>query len=82
MSLGIANLKPIVIAGCKITKTGLGIFADGKFSFSDWAAVVSLGSQLLALGRLSIPAILPEVKDLSFDEIQELVAVAIGALKA
>lgn len=69
------NLKKLVGPSAKLATAIGGIMADGQVTLGDMRHVPSLFAALRGFAGLDFAAVLPEVKDLSDAERDELVAV-------
>lgn len=76
---GIDNLKSVLVFGVTVGKTIAEDVADKKFTFTE---IMALLPQLMKIPDLVAQkdAIVAEAKDLTIDEIRELVAVVEGVI--
>lgn len=77
--IGIENLKAEVLAGLKTYKAIVAARADGKIDANDLGLVLGLVPDYLKAIQ-GIPSVIPEFKDLSVAESEELIAFCMAGL--
>ncbi len=79
---GIANLKLCAVSGIKLVKCGIEVLKDGKVGLGDLGVVFSTLKDLAPLSKLDKAALVPELSDLTAEEIAELLGAVIAELRA
>lgn len=81
---GISNILEVVEAVKLVGVTAKKVLKDGKVDLQDVPAVLALGQQheVLSAAVANIGEVVPEAKDLSVEELAQIGAAALGAVKA